>query len=122
MTPAPIFTKPVAVGDRITINSGGRERVLHVVNVDKLDSSIVLTSSERPARLLLVTCRDQANPKARPVRFLIEADESSRPCPRPRPPAPSRPRSASPPAPRLNDARPAVVARRSRCCLCHTFP
>jgi len=71
----PTFTKPVAVGDRITINSGGHERVLHVVTVDKLDSSILLTSSERPARLLLVTCRDQANPDGRPVRFLLDADD-----------------------------------------------
>jgi hypothetical protein len=67
--------KPVAVGDRITITSGGRERVLHVVTIDKLDSSLLLTSSQRPARLLLVTCRDQANPESRPVRFLIEADD-----------------------------------------------
>jgi hypothetical protein len=66
------LTKPVAVGDRVTINSGGRERVLHVVTVDKLDRQIVPISSERPTRLLLVTCRDQANPDSRPVRFLIE--------------------------------------------------
>ena len=69
------FTKPVAVGDRVTITSGGREQVLHVVTVDKLDPQIIPISSERPARLLLVTCRDQANPESRPVRFLIEADE-----------------------------------------------
>jgi hypothetical protein len=68
-------TKPVAVGDRITITSGGRDRVLHVVTIDMLDSSLLLTSSQRPARLLLVTCRDQANPESRPVRFLIEADD-----------------------------------------------
>jgi hypothetical protein len=68
-------TKPVAVGDRITINSGGHDRVLDVVTIDKLDSSLLLTSSERPARLLLVTCRDQASPDARPVRFLIETDD-----------------------------------------------
>jgi len=70
-----LATKPVAVGDRITINSGGRDRVLSVVTIDKLDRSLLLTSSERPARLLLVTCRDQTNPNARPVRFLIEADD-----------------------------------------------
>ena len=69
------FTKPVAVGDRVTITSGGREQVLHVVTVDKLDSNIIPISSERPTRLLLVTCRDEARPDARPVRFLIEADE-----------------------------------------------
>jgi len=69
------FSKPVAVGDRITISSGGRERVLHVINVDKLDSSIVPISSEQPTPLLLVTCRDEANPDGRLVRFLIEAGE-----------------------------------------------
>jgi hypothetical protein len=74
---APLSTKPVAVGDRITISSGGRERILDVVTIDKLDSSLILASSERPARLLLVTCRDQADPDARPVRFLIEADDEA---------------------------------------------
>ena len=69
------FTKPVTVGDRITITSDGNERILNVVTVDKLDSSIIPTSSERPTQLLLVTCRDEAKPEARPVRFLIEADE-----------------------------------------------
>ena len=69
------LTKPVMVGDRITINSGGHDRVLDVVTIDKLDRSLVLASSEQPARLLLVTCRDQSNPEARPVRFLIEADD-----------------------------------------------
>jgi hypothetical protein len=70
-----LASKPVAVGDRITINSGGRDRVLHVVTVDKLDSSLRLASSEQPARLFVVTCRDQANPDARPVRFLMEAGD-----------------------------------------------
>ncbi len=69
------FTKPVAVGDRVTITSGGHEQILHVVTVDKLDRQIVPISSERPMRLLLVTCRDEANPESRPVRFLIEADD-----------------------------------------------
>ena len=69
------FTKPVTVGDRITITSDGNERILNVVTVDKLDSSIIPTSSERPTQLLLVTCSEAAKPEARPVRFLIEADE-----------------------------------------------
>jgi hypothetical protein len=69
------LTTPVAVGDRLTISSGGREQVLHVVNVDKIDSKIVPISSERPTHLLLVTCRDQAKPEARPIRFLLEADD-----------------------------------------------
>jgi hypothetical protein len=73
---AKAFAKPVAIGDRITIASGGRERALHVVKVDQLDSSIVPASSANPAPLLLVTCSDDSNPKSRPVRFLIEADET----------------------------------------------
>lgn len=70
-----MFTKPVAVGDSIAITSGGHQRVLHVVNVAKLDNSVLPISSERPVPLLLVTCRDEAKPDGRPVRFLIEADK-----------------------------------------------
>jgi hypothetical protein len=73
--PGATFTKPVTVGDRITITSEGSERILNVVTVDRLDSSIIPTASEHPTQLLLVTCRDEAKPQARPVRFLIEADE-----------------------------------------------
>ena len=70
------LSKPVAVGDRITISSGGHDRVLNVVKVDRLDSSIVQASTQRATTpLLLVTCRDESKPDGRPVRFLIEADE-----------------------------------------------
>jgi hypothetical protein len=72
---APAVTKPVAVGDRITISSNGRERVLNVVTVDKLDSQVLPISSEHPTPLLLVTCRDQADPNSRPVRLLLEAGD-----------------------------------------------
>jgi hypothetical protein len=71
----PAITKPVAVGDRITINSNGRDRILHVVTVDKLDSQVLPISSERPTPMLLVTCRDLSSPAERPVRFLIEAGD-----------------------------------------------
>lgn len=71
----PILTKPVAVGDLITISSASNARALRVVSVDEIDSAIMPVSTERPVRLLLVTCRDEAAPKARPVRFLIEADD-----------------------------------------------
>jgi len=67
--------KPVSVGDRITISSNGHDRVLNVVTIDKLDSHILAVSTDRPAPLLLVTCRDEGNPNARPVRFLIEAGD-----------------------------------------------
>jgi hypothetical protein len=70
-----VSNKPVTVGDRITISSNGRDRVLNVVTVDKLDSQVLPISSERPTPLLLVTCRDEADPQSRPVRFLIEAGD-----------------------------------------------
>ena len=70
----PAITKPVGVGDRITINSNGRERVLNVVTVDKLDSQVLPISSERPDPFAghLPRCSE---PEARPVRFLIEAGD-----------------------------------------------
>jgi hypothetical protein len=71
----PTAVKPVAVGDRITITSNGRERVLNVVTVDKLDSQVLPISSERPLPLLLVTCRDESDPHSRPVRLLLEAGD-----------------------------------------------
>ena len=76
---APLTAKPVSIGDSVTISSGGRERVFRVVDIDELDSKIIpiSSSSSRPARLLLVTCRDEADPNGRPVRLVIEADDSS---------------------------------------------
>ncbi len=76
---SPLTAKPVAIGDIVTISSGGREQVLRVVDVDELDSKIIpiSLSSSRPVRLLLVTCRDEANPNGRPVRLVIEEDDSS---------------------------------------------
>jgi hypothetical protein len=73
--PGSSHTKPLAVGDSITINSGGRERILNVVDVAKLDSAVLPASSGRSTPLLLVTCREEANPEARPVRLLIEAED-----------------------------------------------
>ena len=70
-----LSAKPVSVGDRITISSNGHDRVLNVVTIDKLDSHVLAVSTDRPTPLLLVTCRDEGNPNARPVRFLIEAGD-----------------------------------------------
>jgi len=70
-----LSAKPVSVGDRITISSNGHDRVLNVVTIDKLDSHVLAVSTDRPTPLLLVTCRDESNPHARPVRFLIEAGD-----------------------------------------------
>ena len=70
-----VASKTVAVGDRITISSSGTQRVLNVVTIDPLDSQVLPASTERQTPLLLVTCRDEAEPEARPVRFLIEAGD-----------------------------------------------
>jgi len=73
----PATAKAVSVGDRITISSNGTQRVLNVVTVDRLDNQVLPVSSTagRPSPLILVTCRDEANAQARPVRFLLEAGE-----------------------------------------------
>ncbi len=72
----PPIAQPVTIGDRITIASDGGERVLSVVDVRELDSKIIpIASAEPPARLLLVTCRDQGRTDGRAVRFVIEADD-----------------------------------------------
>lgn len=69
--------KPVSIGDRITISANGRDRVLNVVTVDRvIDNNVVpVSSAGRPTPLLLVTCRDESNPRALPVRFVIEAGQ-----------------------------------------------
>ena len=76
---SPLTAKPVAIGDKVTISSDGRKRVLRVVEIDELDSKIipVSSSSPRPARLLLVTTQDESNRNARPIRFVIEEDDAS---------------------------------------------
>lgn len=75
--PEPVVQQPVTVGDRITIGSGDRARVLNVVDVREVDNKIIPVShGETPARVLLVTCREPGHPEARPVRFVIEADDT----------------------------------------------
>ena len=64
------FTKPVAVGDRVTISSGGHDQVLHVVTVDKL---------ELPAHSDFVGAPDPAS--ARYLSGSGEPGEPARPLP-----------------------------------------
>lgn len=69
------FTEPVALGDRITITSGGRARQLEVVDLRPLGGDHPAGGpSKHTSPLLLVTCRDAELPDARPVRFVIEKD------------------------------------------------
>ncbi len=75
--PAPVVQQYVTVGDRVTIGSGDGARVLSVVDVREVDSKIIpVAQTEAPARMLLVTCREPGRPDSRPVRFVIEADDT----------------------------------------------
>ncbi|PPD26778.1 MAG: hypothetical protein CTY20_13765 [Hyphomicrobium sp.] len=76
------WAKPVTLGDRITISSGGRFRVLDVVEIQAvsggMDTNGMFGGNTKVAgseRLLLVTCRDPQAPDAHPVRFVIEGDQ-----------------------------------------------
>jgi hypothetical protein len=83
------FSKPLALGDRITIADGsGRERRLQVVDVKPIGVPLFRVATGRPpAQLLLVTCRDLDAPDrdGAPVRFIIESETAE---PAPQPPAP----------------------------------
>ena len=65
-------TKPVAVGDRITINSGGGERVLHVVTVDKLDETIGRMRGVPGTQVKLAVGREG---EPEPLLFTLERGE-----------------------------------------------
>lgn len=75
------FLGPVAVGDRMTISGAdGDTRVLHVEDVREIIAPTRLESGAEP-RLLMVTCRIVGSDQAKPVRFIVEADqpEAARP-------------------------------------------
>ena len=70
------ITKPVAVGDRITINSGGRERVLqrrHRRQARQPGAADLVRAADAAAAGDLPRRGESA--RARPVRFLIEAGD-----------------------------------------------
>lgn len=73
----PASVKPVAVGDRVTINSGGTARVLEVTNVGALVRGFApAVFGDLANGLIVVTCRDIAKgPDAPPVRFVFDAAE-----------------------------------------------
>lgn len=70
------FLGPVVVGDRITISGAdGEARVLHVEEVREIVAPTRLESGAEP-RLLMVTCRIAGADQVKPVRFIVEADQS----------------------------------------------
>jgi hypothetical protein len=72
------FSKPLAIGDRITITDrDGRERHLQVVNLKAIGVPLFKVAAGAPARLLLVTCRDldaTGREGETLVRFIIESE------------------------------------------------
>jgi hypothetical protein len=68
----------VAVGDRITITSGGAARILEVVEIAAVNASVTrIDTSEAPGGELLVTCRDTGAGDGRLVRFLTYSEPAA---------------------------------------------
>jgi len=81
---ASLGSKPVALGDRITIASGsGSQRVWEVVELRPISGSILPTAAGTPtsAQLLLVTCRDvgAASVGGNLMRIVIEGEGTGEP-------------------------------------------
>ena len=81
------LTKAVAVGDRITITSGGLDKSLDVVGIKDVSSQVThIDTGGSRSHLLLVTCRDTdaavtAAGDAQPVHVYIETQDKPLPLP-----------------------------------------
>lgn len=88
------FSKPLAIGDRITITDrNGRERRLQVVDLKPVGVPLFQTATGTPtARLVQVICLDVDAPERDAmVRFIIEgeiAEPATTPSPAPQPVSP----------------------------------
>ncbi len=73
----PVSVKQIAVGDRVTVNSGGAARVLEVVAVNAMRAGLARAVFGGHANgLAVVTCRDTAQGQDGPlVRFVFDAAE-----------------------------------------------
>jgi hypothetical protein len=71
------WSRPLAPGDRISIQSGGSQRALEVVEVRDLSEGLTHIDTDPARRVLLVTCRDHQRGDGRLTRLLIETDESA---------------------------------------------
>jgi hypothetical protein len=68
----------VAAGDRITIRSGGKDRVLEVVAVTDAPGEVTRIDTDTvPRRQIVVTCRDTSDPHGALIRFIAEAASGS---------------------------------------------
>jgi hypothetical protein len=76
---APV-TRPVSVGDQISMTLSGHHRTFEVSAVSDFSPQITeIDTSSGPAHFVLVTARDAKNPSARPVRFIMEIDRGNPP-------------------------------------------
>ena len=68
-------SKSVTIGDRISMSLGGVEKSLEVASVSEFDPKITeIDTRTRSVRLVLVTARDTADSRARPIRFVMELE------------------------------------------------
>jgi len=73
-------TKTVSVGDQISLSLGGERRTLEVSTVsDFAPQSTKIDTSAGPTHYVLVTARDVKDTAARPVRFVMEFEQSAAP-------------------------------------------
>lgn len=76
---APV-TRPVSVGDQISMTLSGHHRTFEVSAVSDFSPKITeIDTSSAPAHFVLVTARDTKDPSARPVRFIMEIDRGGAP-------------------------------------------
>lgn len=74
------WSRPLAPGDRISIQSGGAQRALEVIEVRDLSDGLThIDTGHATGRVLLVTCRDNQRIDGRLTRLLIETDEGPEP-------------------------------------------
>lgn len=70
-------TKAVAIGDQIGLTVRGEQRQLKVCSVSEFAPEVTeIDTRTAPSRLVLVTARDTTDKDARPVRFVMEVDQS----------------------------------------------
>lgn len=70
-------TKALAIGDHIGLSVRGQERDLEVSSVSDFAPAITeIDTRAKPVRFLLVTARDIADKDARPVRFVMEIEQT----------------------------------------------
>lgn len=71
-------TKAVAVGDRMVLTFRGKDIQLEVADVSAFAPKVTeIDTRAEQTRFVLVTARDTANKEARPVRFVMEVEQSA---------------------------------------------